>query len=105
MLSDAKMVNRLFDANIENMLSYSVSLTFLCTVHILFYIVLVILFQVDTASKQDLQRVRQAAWESELKRQAKPMKMLAIGCTWEDATTAIAAQQLETLLKFKVRMF
>jgi len=59
--------------------------------------------QVDQASKQDLQRVRQAAWESELKRQAKPLKMLAIGCVWGDQdTTSIAAQQLETLLKFKV---
>ncbi|WAQ97773.1 CA1AA-like protein [Mya arenaria] len=58
--------------------------------------------EVDQASKQDLQRVRQAAWESELKRQAKPLKMIAIGCVWEaDNTTTIAAQQLETLLKFK----
>ncbi|KAL4227300.1 Chromatin assembly factor 1 [Mactra antiquata] len=58
--------------------------------------------EVDAASKQDLQRVRQAAWESELKRQAKPLKMLAIGCNWEnDDTTTIAAQQLQTLLKYK----
>jgi len=46
--------------------------------------------------------VRQAAWESELKRQAKPMRMVAIGCNWEQQTATIAAQQLEILLKFKV---
>ncbi|XP_045215837.2 chromatin assembly factor 1 subunit A-A-like [Mercenaria mercenaria] len=58
--------------------------------------------EVDAASKQDLQKVRQAAWESELKRQAKPLKMLAIGCAWEnDETTTIAAKQLETLLTYK----
>ncbi|XP_052283545.1 chromatin assembly factor 1 subunit A-A-like [Dreissena polymorpha] len=57
--------------------------------------------EVDTRSKQDLQRVRQAAWESELRRQAKPLKMLAIGCHWQDSTTTIAAQQLQILLKFK----
>lgn len=58
--------------------------------------------EVDKASKQDLQKVRQAAWESELKRQAKPLKMVSIGCVWEDDNMiTIADQQLEILLKFK----
>ena len=40
--------------------------------------------------------------EREIKMQTQPLKIIAVGCVWEQETLAIAAKQLEKLLSFKV---
>ena len=56
----------------------------------------------DASKKHQLQAARQEAWEREIKMQTQPLKMIAVGCVWEQETLAIAAKQLEKLLSFKV---